>query len=654
MPTIQFEEQLRRGLRPFSGDRNSRFLAVMTNLRPDERGARALYNPAYPLTSPESLTMAWPSPQLIKGEQEQLLLCGATSISAVTPSGTPWTSSAYTPREPYLGSNLTASSPDGTFASETGWGAFLGNGTFAAAGGVCVASGATGTKASSSSSVLTVGKKYKVVFTVVSVSNGAVCILLGTTSGTPKSTTGTFTEYLTCADNGTLSIGALTFTGSIDNLCVYELAANAVTTGGTWHIAPFQDYWVLTNGVSLVWKLPGNINDEINCLDTSSTGGFTVATVCNAGNRLVMGGIAGSNLLSHANWAKVFAAWQKSEIAADARRDMFLSEDQVVDGSWLYISDRGGGAVDVPLYLMLASMNIPNSTAFSTLEGAILSKVEANEMPLIPCREAQEVYRAMSFEGDIMVYGKGAVSRLRETNRGYVEEQPIRVGCGGRGCAGGSMLEQVFVSDQKELFFVGARGQSYDWAQPVGRDVYRLGYQEYLTNLTLASTVVCYDPQEKAFFIGDGTYGYTLTRTGFCRSNGIIPSSVVRVGGYSGLVGTCTKANPSATATITTEVFDGDVKGVKDLSFVKIATNDTDTDGWDVTPQYRMRKADSLSDGTLVNADVRGHARVKQTGLEHAIKLTADDRTKVDLDRIEAEVEMISNAKPSLRSVIGS
>ncbi len=452
------------------------------------------------------------------------------------------------------------------------------------------------------------------------------------------------------------------FIGTIDNLCIYDMVANVVTTGGSWHIAPFQDFWVLTNGVSLVYKLPGNINDQINCIDaTSTTGGFTVSTVCNCNNRLVMGGIAGANLLNSANWAKVFAAWQKSEIAADARRDMFMSEDQTFDGSFLYLSDRGGGAIDVPLYLMLASMNIPGTTDFTALESVILSKVEANEMPMIPCREAQEVYRAMTFEGsDIMVYGKGAISRMRETNGGYVEQVLLRVGCGGRGCAGGNHLEQVFVSDQKELFFVGARGASYDWAQQVAPDVYRLGYNEYLTDLTLANTVVSYDSQEKAFFIGDGTpagngtYGFTLTRTGFARTNGIIPSSVVRVGGYNGLVGTCTKANPTAIPVITTEVFDGDVKGVKDLSFVKLATTDTDATGWTVTPQYRMRKNVAVSDGTAVVADVRGHARVKQAGLEHSIKLTAADATLVDLDRIEAEVEMISNSKPALRSVIGS
>ena len=79
------------------------------------------------------------------------------------------------------------------------------------------------------------GKVYKVTFDVVSHSAGNVRVNVGgNTSGTYRSSTGTFTEYLVCDNTAVFYVQAdSSFNGSIDNVSVKEVGGAAVMTNMT-------------------------------------------------------------------------------------------------------------------------------------------------------------------------------------------------------------------------------------------------------------------------------------------------------------------------------------------------------------------------------------------------------------------------------------
>jgi hypothetical protein len=72
------------------------------------------------------------------------------------------------------------------------------------------------------SSIMLVGKRYKITYTVSNRTAGTVTVYAGTTAGAAQSTNDTFTEYLTCASNGNLNfLGDAAFDGDIDEVIVY-------------------------------------------------------------------------------------------------------------------------------------------------------------------------------------------------------------------------------------------------------------------------------------------------------------------------------------------------------------------------------------------------------------------------------------------------
>lgn len=112
--------------------------------------------------------------------------------------------------------------------------------------------------------ILTVGKFYTVTYDVV-VTSGIILFQCGSgTNSTPRSASGTYTETLLCAGNGTLGFRASsgTFTGTIDNVSVTEVGIPAssafptlemVKNGGfDWDVCWTKGAgWTITGGVAV-------------------------------------------------------------------------------------------------------------------------------------------------------------------------------------------------------------------------------------------------------------------------------------------------------------------------------------------------------------------------------------------------------------------
>ena len=121
---------------------------------------------------------------------------------------------------------------NGDFATDSNW--TKGSGWTISGGTANATSASTGTPLSQ---YIDTGKKYRVTYDVVSLSQGAFQVDLsysGTALGQVVTTTGTFTDVITSI-NPALSIRVVgTTTGSIDNVSVKELTNFGTISGATW------------------------------------------------------------------------------------------------------------------------------------------------------------------------------------------------------------------------------------------------------------------------------------------------------------------------------------------------------------------------------------------------------------------------------------
>jgi len=111
---------------------------------------------------------------------------------------------------------------NGDFASATSWNVNS-NWNINTILGVAEADGTSDKDINQSIWLPIIGKRYKVTFTVISRTQGEVLFRLGGVDGTPRTTTGTFTEYITATNTDRIKIDSQSsFIGSVDNVSVKE------------------------------------------------------------------------------------------------------------------------------------------------------------------------------------------------------------------------------------------------------------------------------------------------------------------------------------------------------------------------------------------------------------------------------------------------
>lgn len=116
---------------------------------------------------------------------------------------------------------------NGNFATDTDWTKQTG---WTISGGTANCNITTEAYGSIKQNVLTVGKTYKVTFSITSYTSGRLRASLGNVAnGTLRNAIGTYTEYLTCSGNNEFAFYTWgSFVGSIDNVSVIEWAINDV------------------------------------------------------------------------------------------------------------------------------------------------------------------------------------------------------------------------------------------------------------------------------------------------------------------------------------------------------------------------------------------------------------------------------------------
>lgn len=412
----------------------------------------------------------------------------------------------------------------------------------------------------------------------------------------------------------------------------------ALNGSGPYQFAAFGDTtWFITNGSSLAFKLASNTSNKVCVTRSDSTPSLQIDAICNFYGRLVIGGASGNavSVGSSTDFSNFYSAWLHSEA-----KKVVTTEDDAFGSDWLIYSPEGGGDNEIPFTSTMALLGAPginNSTLYADKFAEMtLGWVESGQMGMFPCRNTGAIKVVKPYQGDLIVYGARGVSRLSMTERGFVETPILDTGVAGRGAVAGDDKEHCFVSKHGELYILGERGATYEWAKPLGGALYRLGYSEYVGALTLNDNlIVTCDPVERYYWVSSSVTTYVLSRTGLSKSAAVQVLSALRVQGSTTLIGTGTLASDPQPVTLKTHKFDGDKKEIWEVQFVDVAGIDTATDSadrWKVTMDARLYKQTAMQTFSAVTTDGRGSARTSLSGSEFKVGLSATDRTKVDLD----------------------
>lgn len=425
----------------------------------------------------------------------------------------------------------------------------------------------------------------------------------------------------------------LAFTASA--LTIYDATSDASTKSipagtGYWQVAGFQSSWFATKGNALVYRIPSTTSNRVVEVDTS----LTVQAVANWNNRLVFGGMAGTHF-SASVWTDLYAHWRKQ-----SPQNIVIDDAGAMDTGHILIGPQSGGDNDIPFAAVMAALGLPSTTVFTDKwKEIVYGMIDRREIILYPLKHGGTVYAMKQYGAGLAVYAQNSVSVLSLDQSGEINEQVLlEHGGAGRGCVAGDREEHVFLTRQGDLY------RTY-----LNQGHTRLDFDD-LFGPMIANVVLTCDPVERDVYICNGVNGYILTATGLGRCSGMMPSSLLRMSGQDGLIGThLSSADPTA-ATVETCLFDfGERFGVKEVAFANLAT--TDTIGWQASAKYRMDKSASLTSPTPIAVDDRGNARVKTSGIEFTLLLTAANRKLADLERVEV---IKGQGKPSLRKHLDS
>ena len=237
-----------------------------------------------------------------------------------------------------------------------------------------------------------------------------------------------------------------------------------------------------------------------------------------------------------------------------------------------------------------------------------------------------DVKRVMRLNDVVMVYCENGIVAMAPalvgTAAGFGFKELAHVGIPAKGAAGGNENKQVFVDQENFLWRAEGNGK-----------LEKLGYQEYMANLTAANIVISYDSGKDEFYISDGVTGYLLTQWGLCQVLQSVGSAQYvdrdSVGSFT--------ASADNDFKLTTDDLDFGVRGRKTLTEVELGIDDDGT--VEVATQYRYDKKNSLTTHPWVPVNIEGVAHPRTTAPEMRIKIRSSDYTNVNLDYIKAHIQ---------------
>ena len=314
----------------------------------------------------------------------------------------------------------------------------------------------------------------------------------------------------------------------------------AVAGNDLWHMASFQDLWMMTNGQSVIYRLANQDN-----IKTSPAGVF-IKTLGRFGNKVFMGGVSGSYFLQ-SDWDGLLAVWKDV-----ADEDMTIYDDQKLGTNWLIYGSEAGGGIKEPFLDILYALGLVDPVLTEKAMTLLVAHIEKNHLGFLPLGSPGAILSISQLRDQLIVYTADRVYSIADAARPRaIEIHPT--GLLNRNSTALSRKEHLFIDTDKLL-----------WSITDG-EPQRLGYTEHIAALKSDRVTGFYDPVEKDAYFGDGERSYVSSTRGFSVAANPV-SFAIRVSGgglMGGVKGTSTEV------LLTSNIEDMNSQGAKTVSFVE-------------------------------------------------------------------------------------
>ena len=400
-----------------------------------------------------------------------------------------------------------------------------------------------------------------------------------------------------------------------------QSATKSIAAGtGFWQVAAAFDSWFATKGNAFMFSAPSNTSGRTMVVDTT----LTVNAICEHQGQLFLGGLAGTQM-SDATWTDLFNLWK-----ATSPPSTFTNSGAAWDTGYVFYGPPGGMGSQYPHDQLLAALGIPSASFYAEkYQEEVRTLVRDGFMGFIPITRAGAVRSLKGYGDSVIAYCENCVVRLARMDDGrWVEaDRIVEEGVPSRSSVAGT---------DKQHFAVMKSGDI--WGGQLNQGWGNLQYANLMNTLTLANLVVTHDPQDDYTWFSDGVDCFLKTPEGMGNSNAIRPSSVVRVHGTAGALGTAVRQADPQTVIIESNVFDSGGRDVFQTLFLDVTARDTHSTGATAYMKARKDKADALTSfsASAVAVDDRGKARVSTSGIEMSAVILHPDHTLLDLDTFDA------------------
>lgn len=482
---------------------------------------------------------------------------------------------------------------------------------------------------------------YKVIIDTEDWTGAGLSVNIGGGTPVPVLAQGRQVLYVTAGAGTDFEVyGPNAMTVTIKSIyCSEYIAETTIAAGGwQWRGAGFGPWWIITNGASLVFKLPGNFGEKILIASTT----VNAQSAVNWGNQLALGGVAGT-WLATTSFTGLLDYWKQTQ-AASGLVDVVISDLDDQDLSWIFISSRGGGDVAIPFWLFLAMFGLPNLAAFELAEGLIRTSVAEGAFQIIPLRGIGDILQLLPLGDDLVVYGSKATAVLRRTEGGAVQQSVLDLGVSNGTSACGS-LSKHFVRTTDDLL--------YEW--PAGGGPKQLRYEPHMAELTAANVAAAFDPVEGYAWFGDGYVGFTRTRTGLSKTSNVIPTGVVRSRYVpDNVVGAYVEPAVAGDTVWRTVWFDAGESGMFELTRIAVQWEDDGPDDCTALVYYRFESNESPRQSNSFDIDLRGLVQCKVPGKEWQveIRVSVAHASNGNLERLTVSVTPVQAGKLALRDIV--
>lgn len=395
--------------------------------------------------------------------------------------------------------------------------------------------------------------------------------------------------------------------------------------GDDWHWAGMGPNWLVTNGVSTVFKTTQNSiysqPDQVLVFDS-----IPFQTACNfKRSRVLLGGL--SDHFFSPTMQSVLNELLGLGVATGLNTTLTSGDNMV------WFSSVGGGNVLWPIYLQMMVEGVIGVGEYGNFAPAFLDGIERNDFGWNVVGFQGKVLCILPLGESVIVYGENGICALTPTQIArtanpvhlitpFSEKSLCPFGITSRQMVGGSDDRHIFLDKNGWL-----------WQITKDLQVSKLGFKEIFSSFQDTNVSIETGPIEDDFYIGNPSQGFILSKSGGLTETDVWPTSIREINGE--LVGFGLNnytAGTTASWSFKTSTFNMNVRQVKHIANVHL-----DGEGFSnayVRTWWRMSQGDAFHATGWIPFNSMGFAYPRVGGADFQLEVIGQQSGKLRLDYV--------------------